>query len=76
MKKAKALYKKTGKNAVSRVINNVRGKGDAVKEYTKQFDKASKIYDKADAQWMKSNELYKKTGVNNFARKRNINKYR
>lgn len=75
MAKAKALYKKTGKNAISRIINNIRGKGTAVKQYTKQFDKASKIYDKADNEWMRSEELYKKTGKSRLTRYLNNKKY-
>lgn len=73
--KAKALYKKTGKNAVSRVINNIRGKSNAVKEYSKQFDKASKLYDKGDEYWTKAENAYEKTGLTDFTRKRNIKKY-
>lgn len=75
MAKAKALYKKTGKNAVSRVINNIRGKSKAVKEYSKQYNKASKLYDKGDEYWTKAEDAYKKTGLTNFSRKRNVRKY-
>lgn len=76
MAKAKELYKKTGKNAVSRVINNIKGKSDAVKAYSKQFDKADKIYNKADNEWMKSQELYKKTGKTRLTRYLNNRKYK
>lgn len=74
MAKARELYKQTGKNAVSRVINNMRGKGSAVKAYSKQFNKASKIYDKADNEWMRSQELYKKTGKTRLTRYLNTKK--
>ena len=74
MAKARELYKQTGKNAVSRVINNMRGKGAAVKKYSAQFNKASKIYDKADNEWMRSQELYKKTGKTRLTRYLNTRK--
>ena len=47
MAKARELYKKTGKNTVSRIINNIKGNSAAVKAYSKQFNEAE-IFNMAD----------------------------
>ena len=74
-RKVKELYKKTGKNAISRVINNIIGKSSAVKEYSKAADKVTNQYDKADENNRKVKELYKKTGKNSISRVINNIKY-
>lgn len=74
--KTKELYKKTGKNRIARILNNMSGKSAEVKAYSKQYDKASNMSDVADAEWKKANDMYKKTGSNHISRVVNNIKYR
>ena len=74
--KTTELYKKTGKNFVDRILNNMSGKSAEVKAYNKQYDKASSMSDAADAEWKKANDMYKKTGSNRVSRGANNIKYR
>lgn len=74
-KKANDLYIKTGKNRISRIINNIKGSSAEVKAYSKQYDKASSMEDKMDAEWKKAKDLYIKTGKNRISRIINNAKY-
>ncbi len=72
---AKALYAKTGKNAVTRILNNIRNKTAITEEYSKVYNEASNMSDKADAEWQKVWELRRKTGKNAISRIINNVKY-
>ena len=72
---AQEMYKKTGKNAVSRVLNNIKGKSAEVKAYKRQYDKASGLSDRAYDEEMKAREMYKKTGKTRISRVYNNAKY-
>lgn len=73
--KTREVYKQTGKNAVSRIINNISGKSDTVKKYNKEFNKSEKLYNDADDKWAKSDAAYKKTGKNRVGQIINNMKY-
>lgn len=77
------LYKKTGKNAISRIFNNAKytltGSSKyekEVKAYSKASDNWSTKQDQNDAYGRYVDELYLKTGKNYFDRIINNIKYR
>lgn len=74
--KVKDLYKETGKNGISRFINNMKGKSDKSKKYSKEYDKIISEQEKLDKREKEVKELYKKTGSNKISRIYNNVKYR
>lgn len=75
-REAKALYKKTGKNFVSRVINNLKSEQSAaVKKYQQTMNTAGKMTDEANTAWSAAKSAYKKTGKTYVTRIINNIKY-
>ncbi len=73
--KAKELYKATGKNKLSRVINNIKNKSPEVKAYQKASDRAVKALNEIWENEPRMQNLYKQTGSNAISRVINNAKY-
>ena len=64
----RALYKKTGKTPIGRIINNAKNKSESVKAYSKAYDEWNVMQEIADEKWRAAKEAYIKTGKNRISR--------
>ena len=74
-RKVKEAYKQTGKTAISRIINNMRGKSEAVKKYSKLYDSWERNQNKLDKEWKGVKAARRKTGRNGISRTINTIRY-
>lgn len=74
-RKVKEAYKQTGKTAISRIINNMRGKSEAVKKYSKMYDSWERNQNKLDKEWEGVKAARRKTGRNGISRTINTIRY-